>query len=348
MICLSSVSAVDDSQFDSTVQAADESSQLDNVVIDEINDASDDFGLADSTVDSLDVKENVNLLSSANPNSEYEKRTVQVVLDNDYGVEDSYVKITPSVYDYRGNPIKGGILKLYRDYHKQNLIASVDISKGSSFLYYVPKYDEDRSSRSFPIFYTFDYIDEQNKINYSTCADVRFHSMKTNSLTINARDTNNNYASDGVLEINQGDSIYVSIENLAYKRNIANIKFYVAGIDEPVNIVTDNLIYNKITFDKDRFPPGEYILYGVYDGDVDAWDGVYIAPATSNKIIIKINAKDSKSDDGKTVKSSVNDTHVINSTFVNNTDPVEDKNVTRPVMDNITNNSTSLDNNDSS
>lgn len=65
ILCLGSVSAVDDNQFNSTLETVNDNSQNENIVIDEISDA-DDAGERDAGVVSVvDEKRNENLLKAS-------------------------------------------------------------------------------------------------------------------------------------------------------------------------------------------------------------------------------------------------------------------------------------------
>ena len=228
------------------------------------------------------------LLSTANvaDKKDYEKQAAYGFFECNYGMENSIVKITPIMLDKYHDVISGGILKVYSDYHRTELIAAIDLDNCTSFEYAVPECVGVASSKSIPIFYTFEKYDDENNILYEGSDSFMFHSMNTNDFTINVKDSQGKDAENGTIEINEGDSITLEIDNLNFKTGSSTIRVYVEGNDDYICGFNFDYMNHEITFDQADFPNGEYVIYAVCQENVG--DGYYYAQAISNKITVKI------------------------------------------------------------
>ena len=299
-LCLCSVSAVESNQFNSTVKTVYDDSQLDNVVVDEINTADDDSNSIDEKVTDLDDMAPENKDISLNPDTQitpeedYVKKNAYVYFDCEAGVEDSIVTITPFIVDskYVGeyNVISGGTLKIYNKY--SNFTTVVDLENCTSFDFKVPECPDSLRSKSCSFYCTFDKYDDENNIHYHFAGYLPFYSMNTNNLNISAKGKGNYMVINKTINVREGDSIIIKLDNIDYWE-CSPISIHVEGMDKTFGSFTN--LWKKeieIKLDPNEFPAGEYTFYADYGGYI--YDNLspgngYFVPATSNKITIKVN-----------------------------------------------------------
>ena len=308
-ICLSAVSAVDANQFNSTLKTAEDNSQSDVIVIDEINTVNDDsnsnekvIDLEDMTPENKDIPiENIGIpVNTDTPitlEKDYVKKNAYVYFDYKTGAENSIVTITPFIVDsnYIGeyNVISGGTLKVWNDY--SNFTTVVDLDNCTSFDFKVPECPDSLRAKSCAFYCTFDKYDDENNIHYHWVGYAPFYSINTNNLNISAKGKGNYIAINNTINVREGDSIIIKLDNIDYWE-CSPIAIHVEGMDKTFGAFTN--LWNKeivIKLDPNEFPAGEYTFYADYGGhiydDLSPSDG-YFAPATSNKITIKINPID--------------------------------------------------------
>jgi hypothetical protein len=219
----------------------------------------------------------------------YVKENVGIYFDTVYGVENSQVIITPTIYDKDYDVITGGILKVYSDYLRTDLIAVLDLDKETSFCYNVPGCPDGVSSVEFPLFCDFEKYDDRYNIFYKSMDDVIFHSMDTNNFEISVKDAECNYDQNGSIVIGEGDTVSLVIDHLDYKIGASHIKIKVEGVDNNRCFMQEfNFDYaaHEILIDGGHFPAGEYVIYAVCDEYVA--DGLYLPSAVSNYITVKV------------------------------------------------------------
>lgn len=290
-VFLSSVSAADDN---SAIGTLDNISQDASPMIDEVNSVNvdDAIPVGDNVVNIGNNKLDKDLSKSGDSEKDCTKLLVYIDLDCNYGVENSTVKITPTVRDGKcagANVITGGTLNIYSDYHKTNLIASIDLDNESSFDYKVPECAGSVSSNCIPIFYNYEKYDAENNILYYDSSSLKFYSMNTNNFTISVRDSEGRESQNDTIVIDEGEPLFLNIDHLDYKLGSSHIIVKVDGVDNNQSFVQQfnfDFATHKILFDDATLPIGEYVISAICEENVV--DDFYYAGAESNKISVKV------------------------------------------------------------
>lgn len=223
------------------------------------------------------------------PEYEFSDESVTVIFDVTYGMEKSTVKMTPTVLDENGNAITKGYLNLYKDYKHTQYLGGVSLYDAESFDFEVPECSDNVSSMRLPIYYTFEMCDYNKGIRYADEDSFLFRTINTNTFTISVRDDKGREANNGTIVIGQGKSLFVTFDKLDYKLGSSHINIKIEGVDNNMCYMYGcNFDYasHEISSDMAKLPVGEYVIYAVCEENIA--DGHYIAPATSNRITVKI------------------------------------------------------------
>ena len=231
-------------------------------------------------------------LVNHNGRKDHGKEIVRVYTDLESGIENSTVTLTPMIFDRNGKEVTGGTLKIFSDYYKTDLIASVEPGNSSSFDFKVPQCPDDLHSLNIPIWYSYEKLDDENNTIYYSIGSLPFYTMKTNNLNISGKGNGNYMVINGTINIYEGQSLIVSLDNIDFwDTTFSDIKIFIEGLDDKISTFDQ---WNRVREIKD-LPAGEYNIYAVYDGYMykDYFNGGrYFAPGTSNKITVKVNPVD--------------------------------------------------------
>ena len=222
-------------------------------------------------------------------NNEFTEETVTVVFDVNYGMENSIVKMTPTIFDKNGNVITEGYLNLYKDYKHTHPIGGVSLYDATSFDFKVPECSDNVSSMCIPIYYTFEMNDYKNDIRYTEDHSFLFHTINTNNFTISVRDCEGREANNGTIVIKAGKSLFITFNKLDYKLGSSHINIKIEGVSNNMCYMYGcNFDYasHEISSDMAKLPIGEYVIYAICEENFV--DDYYIASATSNRITVKI------------------------------------------------------------
>ncbi|AMD18140.1 hypothetical protein TL18_09005 [Methanobrevibacter sp. YE315] len=226
---------------------------------------------------------------SAKTDDELTEETVTVIFDVTHGVENSIVKMTPTVLDKDGNVITKGYLNLYSDYKHTKYLGGVSLYDATSFDFQVPECSDNVSSMCIPIYYTFEMNDYKNDIKYTEDHSFLFHTINTNNFKISVRDREGREANNGTIVIKEGESLFVTFDKLDYKIGSSHINIKIEGVDNNMCYIYGcNFDYaaHEISSDMAKLPAGEYVIYAICEENFA--DDYYIASAASNRITVKI------------------------------------------------------------
>ena len=226
----------------------------------------------------------------------YTSRQIQsLTLTPNYGIENQQIEIVPLVryYDYSTGYINiEGNLTLYNDSSYTQEIISINADGENNFTYTVRENTGSYASSSYYIYYTFEAV--QDEYCYYGSGSISFNTMNENSLIISAKNSTDGDSQSETVYINKGDSVIFTVDSLNYKYTYSttNISIYIEGNEDSIDKFPTSGSYGTtiedytLTFNPATYPENEYVVYAVYEGYFGS--SSYYAPATSNKITVKI------------------------------------------------------------